>query len=114
VTVGVRYTPRRSRPVPPEVPFPLVYSRDRADAGGIGFDVPEAREVSIAGDWNDWTPVPLARDGAGRWVLPAGVPPGVYRFNLLVDGDRWTVPDGVPQIDDGFGGTVGLLVISPE
>lgn len=114
VSVGVRFTPRRSRPVPPEAPLPLIFTRERADAGMIAFRVAGAREVSIAGDWNDWTPIPLRSDRQGRWILPAGIPPGVYRFNLLVDGTEWVVPEDVPSLDDGFGGTVGLLVISPE
>lgn len=111
---GIRLTRQRVRPVPPEVPIPLIFSRDRAESGRITFRVPDAARVEIAGDWNDWNPTPLERASADRWRLPAGIPPGVYRFNLLVDGDRWLVPDDIPAMDDGFGGTVGLLVISPD
>lgn len=113
-SLGIRFTRERARPVPPEVPIPLIFSRDRAESGGITFRVPDANRVEIAGDWNDWTPTPLQRDAQGRWRLPPGVPPGVYRFNLFVDGARWVVPEDVPAMDDGFGGTVGLLVISPD
>ncbi|MEX2473249.1 MAG: glycogen-binding domain-containing protein, partial [Gemmatimonadota bacterium] len=63
------------------------------------------------GDWNDWTPEPLRQDAEGRWTLPAGLSPGIYRFNLRVDGMRWIVPDGVPVADDGFGGEVGILIV---
>lgn len=114
VSVGIRVATRRARPVPPEVPLPLIFSSDAANAGEIRFALPDAREVAVAGDWNDWTPTPLSRGADGRWILPPGVPPGVYRFNLVVDGARWVVPEGVPSIDDGFGGTVGLLVISRD
>ncbi|MDT8341785.1 MAG: glycogen-binding domain-containing protein, partial [Longimicrobiales bacterium] len=111
-TLGFRITARRARPVPPDIPVPLVFSRERAESGGIGFRLPAARSVAIVGDWNDWTPAPLRADGGGRWVLTEPVPPGVHRFNLVVDGERWVVPDDVPRIDDGFGGSVGLLVVS--
>jgi hypothetical protein len=38
--------------------------------------------------------------------------PGVYRFNLRIDGTGWLVPSEVPSVDDGFGGHVGLLIVS--
>jgi hypothetical protein len=37
--------------------------------------------------------------------------PGVYRFALLVNGDRWTVPDEIAAVPDEFGGKAALLVI---
>jgi hypothetical protein len=114
VSIGVRLTPRRSRPVPISAPAPIVYTAAAARAGAIGFRVDGARAVEIAGDWNGWQPTPLSRDGSGRWLVPSSLEPGVYRFNLRVDGSRWIVPDGVAQIDDGFGGRVGLLIISDQ
>ena len=71
-----------------------------------------AATVAVAGDWNGWEPAPLTRSPDGRWLLPRDLPAGVHRFNLLVDGERWIVPEGVPSVDDGFGGQVGLLVIA--
>ena len=112
LSIGIRLTPRRVRPVPPSVLAPMVYSAEAARAGSIAFELPGASTVEIAGDWNGWTPQPLSRDGSGRWVVPSGLAPGVYRFNLRVDGERWVVPDGVPAIDDGYGDRVGLLIIS--
>jgi hypothetical protein len=77
----------------------------------VGFRVEDVSRVEVAGDWNGWVAEPLVRSG-GRWVMPAPLAPGVYRFNLRVDGERWIVPEEVPSIDDGFGGRVGLLIIS--
>jgi len=112
VSIGVRYTPRRSRPVPITAPAPIVYTPEAARAGSIAFRVEAATRVEIAGDWNGWQPTPLARDDSGRWIVPADLQPGVYRFNLRVDGERWIVPEGVAHIDDGFGERVGLLIIA--
>ena len=112
VSVGVRLTPRRYRPIPPSVTAPIVYSVDEATPGSIGFEVDGATRVEIAGDWNGWQRLELSRDGSGRWVLPIGLEPGAYRFNLLVDGERWMVPEQVPTIEDGFGDVVGLLIVS--
>jgi hypothetical protein len=73
--------------------------------------VDDARSVAIAGDWNDWSPAPMARMEGGRWTAVIRVPPGVHRFALLLDGTRWAVPHGAPQVPDEFGGQVALLVI---
>lgn len=88
-----------------------VYEPERAE-GTLIFEVPDARRVDLVGDWTGWQPVPLRQSRRGRWVLEGPVPPGVHRFNLVVDGDRWIVPDGVTDIDDGFGGRTGLLIVA--
>lgn len=114
VSVGLKLTPRRVRPIPVAASAPIVYTRETARAGEIGFRVEGAERVEVAGDWNAWVPEPLARDASGRWVIPGSLEPGVYRFNLRLDGVRWVVPDDVPSIDDGFGGRVGLLIVSEQ
>jgi hypothetical protein len=112
VSVGLRLTPRRVRPIPISAPAPIVYTAEEARRGSIRFDVADATTVEIAGDWNGWTPEPLVRDAAGRWTVAAVIAPGVHRFNLRVDGEHWIVPVGVPTVDDGFGGQVGLMIVS--
>ncbi len=77
----------------------------------VTFVVPGAQRVAIAGEWNDWTPVALTRVDGERWQANVALGKGAHRFSLLVDGDRWVVPSGVPSIPDSFGGTVGLLVV---
>jgi len=66
VSVGLRFTPRRVRPIPLTATAPIVYTSDEARRGSIGFDVEGATRVEIAGDWNAWVAEPLARDGSGR------------------------------------------------
>jgi hypothetical protein len=112
LSFAVRLTPRRVRPVPVTATAPIVFTVEQAGAGAIGFDVSGATRVEIAGDWTGWQTVPLERGDRGRWMLPTHLEPGAYRFNLLIDGERWLVPDGVPTIDDGFGGVVGLLIVA--
>lgn len=114
VSVGVRYSPRRRRTAVSRQPVALMFTQEFAENGEIGFVVEGAQSVAIAGDWNGWQPEPLTRNPRGRWLLPEGVPAGVHRFNLLVNGRKWVVPDAVPSIDDDFGGKVGLLVILAE
>jgi hypothetical protein len=112
ISLGFRFTPWRTRPLPETLRHPLIYTETEAHEGGVAFEIDDARTVEIAGDWNDWKLEPLRRDGQGRWRVPDTPGPGVYRFNLRIDGERWIVPEDVPSIDDGFGGEVGLLIIS--
>ena len=78
----------------------------------LRFVVPgPATRVELVGDWTRWKRVPLVRGSDGRWVIPITLAPGVYRFNLVVDGKRWIVPEGVAEIDDGFGGKTAVLVV---
>ena len=77
----------------------------------VTFVVPGAQQVAIAGEWNDWTPVALTHLDGERWQANVTLGKGAHRFSLLVNGDRWLVPSGVPSIPDSFGGTVGLLVV---
>ncbi|MGA2382839.1 MAG: hypothetical protein ABSG61_05335 [Gemmatimonadales bacterium] len=77
----------------------------------VTFVVPGAQQVAIAGEWNDWTPVALKHLDGERWQANVALGKGAHRFSLLVDGDRWVVPSGVPSIPDSFGGSVGLLVV---
>jgi len=91
--------------------LPQLY-RKRGDSGELVFDVPNAKRVELAGAWTNWERVPLRKVG-NRWVTEVTLTPGVYRFNLIVDGDRWIVPAGVTTVDDEFGGKTGLLIV-PE
>ncbi|MEX2178252.1 MAG: glycogen-binding domain-containing protein [Gemmatimonadaceae bacterium] len=69
--------------------------------------------VEIMGDFTDWTPVPLLRQGRDQWELLIPMSPGVHQINLRIDGGLWIAPPGIPSIKDGFNGEVGVLVIKP-
>ncbi len=52
---------------------------------------PDATEVQLAGDFNDWMPhtTPMECRGEGDFVARLRLPQGRYRYRLVVDG-RWT------------------------
>lgn len=77
----------------------------------IRHSVEPGHRLDIAGDWNEWLPEPLSREDSERWSIDLGLTSGVYKFALVIDGERWIIPDGVPTAPDDFGGEVGLLVI---
>jgi hypothetical protein len=68
--------------------------------------------VEIVAEWTHWERQPLKKSGK-HWLLDVQLAPGVYRFNLILDGTRWIVPDGVSAVDDDLGGRTGVLLV-PE
>lgn len=75
---------------------------------------PEARSVSLVGDFNGWDPTRLPmRDatGEGAWRIAIRLKRGtVYTYNFLMDGREWVAdPSSLRQVNDGFGGTSSVL-----
>ena len=69
------------------------------------FSAPEAREVCLAGDFNQWkvcetrlTPV-----GEGVWSVSMEIPRGRHEYMFVVDGQWITDPNAAVTLDDGFG-----------
>ncbi len=97
----------------------LLVSFPHRRAGGgheveLVFQNPEARMVSVAGDFNDWnlTSHPMARVQGGVWRLRVNLPPGVYQYNFYIDNERWADnPGSQALVSDGFGGHNALLFI---
>jgi hypothetical protein len=115
-TLGVRVLgpPEPAHRPPPEIrpgaaDFRLEPRRDGRYT--VSLRVPYARTVEISGDFTDWKPVALSRAGLDRWEAVVAIVPGTYYVNVRVNGDRWMAPPGVPEVEDEFNGTVGLLVV---
>lgn len=106
--LSIRLGPDRRVPAPP---VPASYHDGVAvlelpvrDAGG-------GRELSIAGDFTDWKPVPMERHG-DAWRFTLRLAPGVYHYVFVTTDGRWFVPEGAPgRRDDGMGGHVAVVVI---
>jgi hypothetical protein len=68
---------------------------------------PTAREVFLAGSFNNWNPgaTPMARSGRVRWVKELSLPPGRCEYRFLVDG-KWKedpkAADYMPNSSGGF------------
>ncbi len=80
----------------------------------LRFDLPHAGSVSVVGDFNGWIPdrTPLVPVGDGEWIARLKLPPGVYQYQFVVDGNDW-VPDprAATQVDDGFGNRNSVLAL---
>ncbi len=103
-------TQRLGRVAPPILPVP------RSQAGGAVItlrvvDAPSG-EVSIAGDFNNWQPAPMQREG-NEWVLRLPLAPGAYHYAFRSATGEWFVPSSTPgRRDDGMGGHVAVLTVS--
>lgn len=108
--------------------FALLSIVSFAGAEQVVFNVPnvDARAVSVAGEFNGWSPSALAltRDEDDVWTGAADVPPGSYGYKLVVDGE-WlldpgnaevTVIDGVVNslLTVGTGSSPDLLADQPN
>jgi hypothetical protein len=106
--VGMRLTPwpRHDQDASPASGRVIVTARHR-----ILLRLGAAASADVRGDFTDWKAVALTRDRDDAWALPSGIAPGVYTLSVRVDGGAWFPPPGLPTTSDGFGGTVGVLVV---
>lgn len=107
------YSTRRAFRATPAAPpkailQPLIAQR-RGEQLVVRFRMPGARSLAIAGNWNAWTPAALRAVGDDIWETTLQLTPGVYYFNLVVDGNEWVVPGGVATVPDGMGGVMAVL-----
>jgi hypothetical protein len=105
--VGLAY--RMAGPPRPAEPVPASY------VDGVATIVVPAADVggqpSVGGDFNEWTPAPMRRDG-DVWTYAVTVDPGVYQYAFVAQDGTWFVPESVPgRRDDGMGGHVAVLVV---
>jgi serine/threonine protein kinase len=96
------------RPAPPPAPKP-------ARLWNVEFSqtAPNARSVTIVGDFNNWNPTatPMRKRPNGEWVVSVQLPAGRHTYKLVVD-DKWIAdPENPAQVDDGKGGKNSVVVI---
>jgi hypothetical protein len=82
----------------------------------LDVDVPDAQQVSVVGDWNNWDPEAQELKKSTNdtlWVIEMKLEKGrEYRYQFVIDGEKWVPdPDAAIKIDDGFGGVNSVLVI---
>ena len=72
-----------------------------------------ATKVCIAGAFNDWRPgvTPMVSLGDGRWVKELVLPPGVYEYQLVVDGEWMPDPRTSETAPNPFGGMNSVLKV---
>ena len=76
---------------------------------------PDARNVSVVGDFNNWnrTTTALAPSGNdGIWTTSVPLPPGRHEYAFIVDGENWT-PDPLASVTvhDDFGTASSIVTV---
>jgi hypothetical protein len=66
--------------------------------------------VDVAGDFSEWRPVQMEREGA-FWVARVRLPPGKYRVAVRSNLGPWRAPRNLARVRDDYGGEAGLVVI---
>lgn len=94
----------RSRPV-----ARVVVEREDARHVRVVLSLPGGSRARLMGEITGWRAVELEPIGGGRFVGSFLAVPGTYRINVALDDGPWVAPPGMPRIEDGFGGMVGLL-----
>ncbi len=66
---------------------------------------PEARQVYLAGTFNDWDPTsrPLKKDAAGVWKTWLMLSPGEHEYRFFADGEWVDDPECSEHRDNEFG-----------
>ena len=94
----------------------FAWSRREPDARTVQFVLaaPSAGQVTLVGDFNDWSPTatPLQRSAAGVWVVTMRLEPGQYQYGFLVDGSRWMPDPRAPTAGfDDLGAPNSLVMV---
>jgi len=81
----------------------------------LEFIDPMAESVCLAGTFNDWRPevTPMIHLGTGRWVKDLALPPGIYEYRLVVDGEWKPDSQASERITNPFGGFNSVLKVAP-
>jgi len=75
---------------------------------------PKAKEVKIAGDFNNWIPdkdVLSERDEDGTWKKMISIPPGTYQYKFYIDGEWKEDPNNPNMVMNRYGSYNSLIVI---
>ena len=79
------------------------------------FHDDNARDVSVAGDFNDWSHVatPLKRNASGLWCTEIAAPAaGRFAYKFIINGERWLEdPSNGMKAPDNYGGLNSVVVI---
>ena len=94
--------------------MPLPGERGAASIVRFVFVAPNARRVSVVGDFNRWNPaaMPMRRSADGRaWLLDVPLAPGRHVYSFSVDGDLASDPAAPQSGDDDFGVPSSVVLV---
>lgn len=79
----------------------------------LTFHSPEARNVALVGDFNNWVPTKsMKKDKDGNWKARLELEPGKYEYRYLVDGEWQNDPQCQSVTQNQFGTQNCILEVS--
>ncbi len=80
------------------------------------YDAPEAKEVYLAGSFNNWDRhgLRMKKNRRGQWKATVNLAPGKYPYKFIADGN-WTVGSLCPEVVvDDSGATNCAITVEPQ
>ncbi len=76
--------------------------------------ITNAQQVKIAGSFNNWQARCCLEKVAGtdEWKIQLQLNPGVYEYVFIVDGEHWVPETANGKLQDGLGGSNGVLYVN--
>lgn len=91
------------------------FPNSEAYAVSLAYFNPAAREVLVAGSFNEWQPrsTPMNNQGGGEWSTELLLKPGHYEYRFVVDG-QWQ-DDSLAErlVANPFGGLNCVIEVKP-
>jgi len=91
---------------------------DDHEARAVSFEYfnSTAREVLVAGSFNDWQPhiTPMSKQRGGKWSTELLLKPGRYEYRLVVDGHWKDDPMAARFVANPFGGLNCVVEVKPS
>ena len=73
---------------------------------------PSAKTVELAGDFNDWQPLPMTRSVDGWWMAQVELCHGHHQYQFLVDGRPMLDPRATGIVRNERNERVSLIAVS--
>ena len=79
--------------------------KEKTEKVNFSFPAPQAKRVSLVGDFNDWDPTshPMKKDKKGVWKISLNLYPGTYQYNFFADGAWLNDPHCTDRVQNPFG-----------
>lgn len=94
---------------------PVTPSADQARGVEFSYEAPEAKEVFLAGSFNNWnvTNLPMSRDLQGVWRVWVPHTPGRYECRFIADGIWNDDPRACAYVPNQFGWCNCVVEVQP-
>ena len=81
----------------------------------FALDRPNAKRVSLCGDFNGWSPgaAPMKRHEDGRWEATVALAPGRYQYKFVVDEEWIADPAAQKNVPNQHGSLNSVVEVRP-